>query len=99
MDAGKQPSEVRRFERTTVLWSGQLVYREQIVACLIVNISSGGAMVRAEDSAIFVTSVVLRCSRIGDLAAKVVWRQDEEIGLKFADDPEIVAGVLGQALK
>ncbi len=99
MDAREQTSEIRRFERTTVLWSGQLVFQEQSVACVIVNISSGGAMVRAEDSAIFVTSVVLRCSRIGDLAAEVVWRQDEEIGLKFADDPEIVAGVLGQALK
>ena len=99
MDAQERSSEVRRFERTTVLWSGQLLFQEQSVACVIVNISSGGAMVRSEDSAIFVTSVVLRNSRIGDLAAEVVWRQDEEIGLKFADDPEIVAGVLGRALK
>ena len=99
MDAGKQPSEVRRFERTTVLWSGQLVYREQIVACLIVNISSGGAMVRSEDPAFYATSVVLRNARIGELAAEVVWRQNDELGLKFADDPETVAEIIGQALK
>ncbi len=99
MDAREQTSEIRRFERTTVLWSGQLVFQEQSVACVIVNISSGGAMVRAEDSAIFVTSVVLHCSRFGDLVAEVVWRQDEEIGLKFADNPETIAGVLGRALK
>ena len=99
MDAQEQSSETRRFERTTVLWSGKLIFQEQSVACVIVNISSGGAMVRAEDSGIFVTSVVLRSSRFGDLAAEVVWRQDEEIGLKFVDDPEIVAGVLGRALK
>ncbi len=99
MDAPEHSREYRRFERTTVLWSGQLVYQEQSVACVIVNISSGGAMVRSEDSAMFVTSLVLRSSRIGDLAAKVAWRQDDEIGLKFSDDPEIVAEALGRALK
>ncbi len=99
MDAQKQPTENRRFERTTVLWSGKLVYREQSVACLIVNISSGGAMVRSEDPAFYATSVVLRNARIGDLAAEVVWRQNDELGLKFADDPETVAEIIGRALK
>ncbi len=99
MDVEKQPSESRRFERTTVLWSGELVYREQIVACVIVNISAGGAMVRVEDPAFLMTSVVLRNSRIGDLAAQVLWRQDGELGLKFADDPETVAEIIGRALK
>ena len=99
MEAREQPSETRRFERTTVLWSGELVCREQIVACIIVNISAGGAMVRSEDPAFFMTSVVLRNSRVGDLAAEVVWRQDDELGLKFADDPETVAEIIGRALK
>ncbi len=99
MEAEKRPSEHRRFERTTVLWSGHLVYREQSVACIIVNISAGGAMVRSEDPAFFMNSVVLRNPRIGDLAAEVVWRQNEELGLKFAEDPEIVAEIIGRALK
>ncbi len=99
MEVEKQPSELRRFERTTVLWSGELVYREQIVACVIVNISAGGAMVRAEDPAFLMTSVVLRNSRIGDLAAEVLWRQDGELGLKFAESPETVAEIIGRALK
>lgn len=98
MEAEKRPSETRRFERTTVLWSGQLVCREQIVACVIVNISAGGAMVRAEDAAFFATSVVLRNPRIGDLAAEVVWRQNDELGLRFADDSETVAEIIGRAL-
>ncbi len=99
MESEKRPSEHRRFERTTVLWSGHLVYREQSVACVIVNISAGGAMVRSEDPAFFMNSVVLRNPRIGDLAAEVVWRQNDELGLKFADDPEIVAEIIGRALK
>ncbi len=99
MAAREQPSEIRRFDRTTVLWSGELVNREQIVACVIVNISAGGAMVRAEDSAFIMTSVVLRNSHIGELAAEVLWRQDDELGLKFAEDPEMVAEIIGRALK
>jgi hypothetical protein len=99
MGAEKHPSEYRRFERTTVLWSGHLIFQEQSVACVIVNISAGGAMVRTEDPDFFVTSVVLRNPRIGDLAAEVVWRQDDELGLKFADDPGTVAEIIGQALK
>ena len=99
MEVEKQPSELRRFERTTVLWSGELVYREQVVTCVIVNISAGGAMVRAEDPAFLMTLVVLRNSRIGELAAEVMWRQDGELGLRFADDPETVAEIIGRALK
>lgn len=99
MEAQKRASEQRRFERTTVLWSGHLVFREQMVACVIVNISAGGAMVRTEDAAFCLSSVTLRNARIGDLAAEVVWRQNDELGLKFIDDHETVADVIGQALK
>ena len=99
MEVQKKASNQRRFERTTVLWSGHLVFQEQIVACVIVNISAGGAMVRTEDAAFCLTSVVLRSDHIGELAAEVVWRQGDELGLKFIDDPETVAEIIGQALK
>ena len=98
MGAQERPTEHRRFERTTVLWSGDLVYREQIVGCIIVNISAGGAMVRLEDPAFVMTPVVLRNPRIGDLTAEVLWRRDDELGLKFLDDPETVAEIIGRAL-
>ena len=38
MEAQKKMPEHRRFERATVLWSGHLMYGDQIAACLIVNI-------------------------------------------------------------
>ncbi len=99
MGAQERPSEYRRYERTTVLWSGNLVFRDQSVGCIIVNISAGGAMVRADDPAFVMTPVVLRNSRIGDLTAEVMWRRDDELGLKFVDDPETVAEIIGRALK
>jgi hypothetical protein len=99
MEARKQTRDHRRYERTTVLWSGHLVNKEQSVACVIVNISAGGAMVRSEDPAYFMTTVVLRNPRIGDLSAEVLWRKDDELGLKFVDDPETIAEIIGRALK
>ncbi len=99
MGAQERPAEHRRFERTTVLWSGDLIYREQSVGCIIVNISAGGAMVRSDDPAFVMTPVVLRNSRIGELTAEVMWRRGDELGLKFVDNPETVAEIIGRALK
>ncbi len=91
--------ERRRFERTRVLWSGHLVYTDQVVACLIVNISAGGAMVRTDTAAICPASVTLRIARIGDVAAEIKWRKNNEMGLKFLDDDQTVAALIGKALR
>ncbi len=99
MEAPKKMSERRRFERTTVLWSGHLVHGDQAVACLIVNISAGGAMVRTDDAATCPASVTLRNSRIGDLAAEITWRKNNEMGLRFLDDDQTVAAHIGRALR
>ena len=99
MEAQKNMPGRRRFERTTVLWSGHLVHGDQVLACLIVNISAGGAMVRTDDAAICPASVTLRSARIGDLAAEVTWRKNNEMGLKFLDDDQTVAAHLGKALR
>ena len=98
MEAQKKVPERRRFERTTVLWSGQLVFGDHAVSCLIVNISSGGAMVRTEAAAICLNRVVLRNLRIGDLQAEVKWRKNYEMGLKFLEDDDAVAAIIGKAL-
>ena len=99
MDAQKEDlSNRRRHDRATVLWKGQLVFREQVLACLIVNISSGGAMVRAEDASACPTTVTLRNERIGDLAAEIMWRKGDELGLRFVADQETIADIIGQAL-
>ncbi len=100
MEAQKKGGpEPRRFERTTVLWSGQLEFGDHAVSCLIVNISAGGAMVRTEDAATCLNLVVLRNPRIGDLKAEVMWRKNDEMGLKFLEDDDAVAAIIGKALK
>ncbi len=99
MVAQKIMPERRRFERATVLWSGNLVYGDQVVACVIVNIAAGGAMVRTDDTTICPASVTLHIPRIGDLAAEIRWRKNNEMGLKFLDDEQTVAALIGKALR
>ena len=99
MEAQKSMPERRRYVRTTVLWSGHLVHGDQVLACLIVNISAGGAMVRTDDAAICPASVTLRSARIGDLAAEVTWRKNNGRGLKCLDDDQTVAALIGKALR
>ena len=99
MEAQKTVPERRRFERAKVLWSGQLIYGDETAACLIVNISAGGAMVRSEAAAICPASVTLRNARIGDLAAEITWRKNDEMGLKFLEDDQTVAIRIAKALR
>ncbi len=75
------------------------MYSDQVTACLIVNIAASGALVRTDDAAICPTSVILRNPRIGDLAAEVRWRRNNEMGLRFLDDADTVAAVIGKTLR
>ena len=88
----------RKFERVTVLWSGTLNCGTQILDCLIVNVSAGGAMVRVEAPDLCKKSVVLRSPRFGELAGEVTWRQGKELGIEFKETPEAVSKLLGKAL-
>lgn len=99
MKTQEKTSQRRRFERATVLWSGHLAFGDQVIACLIVNISANGAMVRTDEAGVCASMVTLHNPRIGKLAAEVRWRKHDELGLKFLDDDEAVAAVIGKALK
>ena len=89
----------RKFERKTVLWSGSLVCAGQIVECVIVNVSHGGAMVRVENPAACKESVVLRSPRFGELSGEITWRQDKELGIEFEDSEQVVAKKMEKALR
>ena len=89
----------RRYDRVTVLWNGKLLYRDEAVDCLIVNISAKGAMVQILDPLENGTSVILKNDRMGAFAAKVAWSNEQhQYGLQFLDDKHEIAQVLGLIL-
>ena len=55
-------------------------------------------MVRVEDPSVYESSVILRNARLGDLPGEVAWRRENEVGIRFSDEPETVARIIGEAL-
>ena len=95
----KSEKDRRRFERTTVLWSGHLVCGGQGIDCVIVNVSPVGALVRVEDpGACKNNTVVLRSPRFGELPGEITWRRDNELGVEFLDSEQVVTEKMDKAL-
>ena len=92
----------QQLETAAVLWSGHLLYDDQVVPCLIVSISAAGAVVATESAAVWNSSVILRHPRIGDLEAVVVSRKNDELNLRFPqktkEDQEKVSALIEKAL-
>ncbi len=95
--------QAQQLEAAAVLWSGHLLYDDQVVPCLIVSISAAGAVVEAENAAVWASSVILRHPRIGDLEAVVVSRKSDELNLRFRqktkEDQERVSALIEKALR
>ncbi len=95
----QKAEQEQRSDRSTVLWSGQILDGDQVIACVIVNISPCGAVVRIHGGEAFRSSVILRNPKLGDLASQVTWRQHSKMGLRFLDDQEKIAALIGGALQ
>ncbi len=95
----QKAEQEQRSDRSTVLWSGQILDGDHAITCIIVNISPGGAIVRIQGAEACRSSVILRNPKLGDLASEVTWRQNSEMGLRFLDDQEKIAALIGGALQ
>jgi len=88
----------RQYRRTSSLFSGTLVVDSRVIKCLVMNLSLGGAQVRADQTVPVGTSVTLTISRFGVLRGKVVRAADKLLGIDFDDDAEMIAELVGEAL-
>jgi hypothetical protein len=87
----------REHQRKAGLWSARLDTGTGSFACVVLNLSRGGAMLQVEAPIDPRQAVTLVIERFGRLRAEVVWRVKEKnkIGLRFTDEPEKMARVLG----
>jgi hypothetical protein len=69
-----------------------------LVDAIVLNISASGAKAKLLGPAILGERLTLSHERFGDLAARLVWRNDMEFGVEFLDPPERIAEVLGNTL-
>lgn len=69
--------------RISVLWDAEIIASGEATPCEILNISSGGARLKAHQPIPVGSDVQLLCSRFGMLEGKVTWSNQGELGVQF----------------
>lgn len=95
MSARYPDSENREHERKAVQFDVHIRIGDRQVAGRIVDISAGGARLELAEPIREKPDVVLTLGRLGDYEGRVVWAYENTIGLKFTEDPIVMADVVG----
>ena len=85
----------RRHSRVAVLLGAMLRDQKARGAefgsrAILFNVSRGGAMLRVIDPFAVKNVVELDIDRVGAVAARVVWRGSDAIGVNFRDTPAVI---------
>jgi hypothetical protein len=88
----------RKHKRKPVLWGARIATSDGDFDCIALNLSRGGAKLRMAEPLEVGQTATLVIDRFGALAAEVVWRRADLIGLRFTDAPAEIARVLGDSL-
>ena len=88
----------RRHRRVSVLWAAALSSPGRHQDCAILNLSAGGAKIRVGDPDSCPACLSIENPRFGRLNGRVVWRQDDLLGLAFIEPSQAVAPALAAAL-
>jgi hypothetical protein len=83
-DVAKRVDERRAHPRRKVNFVATVMLGCDAIPCYIVNLSKSGACVRLfKQIKLPRDFTTLTCARFGQIAAKVVWQNGAEVGLKF----------------
>lgn len=91
-----QAAERRRFKRSTTVLTGTLFCRDEIVDCVVMNISANGAKIKLKQAPAMGETVTLLVNRYGVFTGTIAWRADEAVGVQFDEDPKRVAKAIGE---
>lgn len=67
-------------------WPAELEIKDRRTACMVRDISSLGARLWLEQPPAEDEAVLLNIDDIGPIAASVMWRRDNEIGVHFSEE-------------
>ena len=85
---------VRSHERKSVLADATLNYQGNEVACVVRDISIGGAKVEAVLPDNIDAGIELKFAQFGNISVDIAWQRNNALGLKFKSDPEKVGEIL-----
>jgi len=103
------PDNIRRLRRPEVEqaapgrrwktnWPAELVQTGGRIACIVTNISSWGAQVRIDTLPAEQERVWLNLETVGTIAAEIVWRREDRVGLQFLKQQEWIRRLHAQRL-
>ena len=82
----------------TIVWAGGLEYGDRVAACVVLNVSASGAMIRLARPLEPGSAVKLWSHQLGKLACRVAWHDGGVAGLRFDECPGEIAKILAPAL-
>jgi len=87
MEPQNSHDERRGTRRASVLLEGRITEGDAQSACLLFNVSEGGAMVRVANPFSCPTAIAIDIPRIGRVDGRVAWRGVDAVGVAFRDSP------------
>ena len=93
-----EAAALRSSVRKRVLWAAKLALGARRFDCVVVDLSLGGARLHFVEPITIGAMVTLTLERLGALRAEVVWQEERSIGLRFVDEPQKIAEMIGDRL-
>ncbi len=84
--------------RKRVLWAARIEAAGRQYDCVVVDLSLGGAKLDVAAPVAQGDAVTLILERFGSFRAEIAWRDDGSVGLRFAEDPQRIADLIGGRL-
>jgi hypothetical protein len=90
-------ADKRRHRRMPVLFSGTVHQDSASFDCIIKDISASGAQLITERPLARDRDFILDIDRAGLFTSRLIWREDNRIGMMFLHEPNSVAERIGSA--
>lgn len=83
--------ERREFERLPILLEATVTVDSDVINCVILDVSAGGAKVQLKGTDVHLKDdqfklIVLNVPGFGDFDGQIIWTDDEYIGINFNDN-------------
>lgn len=85
---------MRRDERRDVSFETEIFVGDEVIGCRILNISVGGARIKAARHFEHDSAIVLSIEPFGRFPSDIVWSRGDTLGIKFQGDPLQMAEVI-----
>ena len=99
MNQPQNITENRQFERHPLMLEAEVSHAEQVIECVIFDVSAGGAKVRLKRASIDaqespIKRVFLHIPPFGEFEGDIAWTDDDYMGIKFYETHKAVVNML-----